>query len=81
MIALCDVNGEPETWEREASTLREHIFDTAAKCGSKRRSLRSKNKQHSHPAIRWKMPTHEAAEWRTVVLRVMNEHKLAPVTS
>jgi hypothetical protein len=67
-IAFCATNGEPEKWKPDASPIYKHIFGTAARFGSDRRSLRSLNKQHSHPAVRWTMPTAEAEKWRTAFL-------------
>jgi hypothetical protein len=75
LIALCDTNGEPETWERNASTLCEHTFGTAAKYGSKRRSLRSENKQHSHPVVRWAMQEQEGTDWRASFLSILSGHR------
>jgi hypothetical protein len=67
-IASCDTNGEPEKWKSDASAIYHHIFGTAEKFCSNRRSLRTTNKQHSHPAIRWTMPTAEAEYWRSAFI-------------
>ncbi len=42
----------------------------AKKYGSRRDCLRSTNKQHSHPVIRWRMPLEEAGRWRTQLLEM-----------
>jgi hypothetical protein len=76
LIALCGTNGEPEEWIRDASALYEHIFGTAVRFGSDRRSLRTTNKQHSHPAIRWTMPTQNADKWRSSFFRILDGNKL-----
>jgi hypothetical protein len=70
-IACCDTNGEPEKWKRDASAIYRHIFGTAEQFGSDRRSLRTANKQHSHPTIRWTMPTSDAEKWRTAILDIL----------
>lgn len=75
LVALCDSNGNPEEWldDKLSRKLRAHTLAVAKEYGSHRRSLRSVHKQHSHPVIRWSMPTDEAAKWRSRLIEVLRQ--------
>ncbi len=74
LVARCDSNGRPEKWRDDpvSRTTPAHTLDVAREYGSRRRSLRSINTQHSHPVIRWSMPVEKAAEWHRQLLETLD---------
>jgi len=75
LVALCDSNGQPEKWLDDETSLavRAQTLEVARTFGSRRDSLRSVHKQHSHPVTHWRMSSVEASRWRANLLQVLDE--------
>lgn len=73
LVARCDSNGQPEKWldDQISRVVRGHTLGAASECGSRRRSLRSAHKQHSHPVVRWSVPMEKAVRWRARLLEIV----------
>lgn len=74
LVAVCNNNGQPEEWLRSriSRAIRAHTLGVASEYGSHRDSLRSVNKQHSHPLVRWRMPSDKAARWRAELFALVS---------
>lgn len=65
VVAYCRENGRAEIWKRDK--ISKQIFSMTVglsrRYKNKHRTLRSTHKQHAHPPIRFRLPTHEAIRW------------------
>ena len=72
-VAYCRKNGQPESWLK--NRVSKKIFSLTVGCArkwrKKNRTLRTKNKERSHPHIRFELPERDLVQWRRILIKYL----------